>query len=59
LYDVENDISEENNLAATRPEVVRKLSRLLGRELRRMNAQRPVFKETGKPCPWPDEHFGN
>ena len=59
LYDIENDISEENNLAATRPEVVRKLSRLLGRELRRMNAQRPVFKETGKPCPWPDERFEN
>ncbi len=55
LYNVDQDISEEHNLAAEHPEKVRQLSRRLGRELRRMNAQRPTFKATGKPCPWPDE----
>ena len=55
LYDIENDISEEHNLAPTHQHLVRKLSRELGRELRRMDAQRPFMKNTGKPCPWPDE----
>ena len=55
LYNVDQDISEEHNLAAEHPEKVRQLSRRLGRELRRMNAQRPTFKATGQPCPWPDE----
>lgn len=55
LYDIENDISEQVNLVNTHPEIVRKLSKQLGRELRRMKAQRPSFKATGEPCPWPDE----
>ena len=55
LYNVDQDISEEHNLAANNPEKVRQLSRRLGRELRRMNAQRPTFKATGEPSPWPDE----
>ena len=55
LYDIEHDISEEHNLAKERRSIVRRLSRLLGRELRKMNAQRPVMKTTGQPCPWPDE----
>lgn len=55
LYDIENDISEQVNLVKTHPEIVRKLSKQLGRELRRMKAQRPSFKATGEPCPWPDE----
>ena len=55
LYDIEHDISEEHNLASERRNIVRRMSRLLGRELRKMNAQRPVIKATGQPCPWPDE----
>lgn len=31
------------------------LSADLGRFLREADAQRPVFKTTGEPCPWPDE----
>ena len=50
-----HDISEEHNLASERRNIVRRLSRRLGRELRKMNAQRPVMKTTGQPCPWPDE----
>lgn len=55
LYDIENDIGESRNLAAEQPKIVRRLSRELGRELRKMNAQRPTIKATGKPCAWPDE----
>lgn len=55
LYDIEHDLGEAHNLAAERPDVVRRLSRELGRALRRMDAQRPTEKASGKPCPWPDE----
>ena len=55
LYDISRDISEQHNLATLRPDLVRRLSRKLGRQLRKMNAQRPVVKSTGQPCPWPDE----
>ena len=55
LYDIANDIGERNDLSSQQPERVEKLSRLLGRKLRGMDAQRPAFKATGKPCPWPDE----
>lgn len=55
LYDIPNDISEKHDLAAERPDVVKSLSKELGRFLRRSGAQRPTFKDSGQPCPWPDE----
>ena len=55
LYNIENDIGETLNLAQERPDLVRKLSRRLGRELRKIQAQRPIVKATGEPCAWPDE----
>ena len=55
LYDIDHDISEEHNLAGEHRNIVRRLSRMLGRQLRKMKAQRPVMKSTGQPCPWPDE----
>lgn len=55
LYNIREDIGECNNLAGKRPKILRRMSRLLGKELRRMDAQRPTFKNNGKPCPWPDE----
>ena len=55
LYDIRSDISEEHDLAAERPDLVRRLSRRLGKRLRAMHAQRPAFQATGLPCPWPDE----
>ncbi|MBQ3631939.1 MAG: sulfatase [Prevotella sp.] len=55
LYDISQDIGEHHNVAADHPDVVRRLSRKLGRHLRRMKAQRPTVKATGQPCPWPDE----
>ena len=54
LYNIRKDIGEEHNLAAERPDLVRRLSRQLGKRLRAMKAQRPTVQATGKPCPWPD-----
>ncbi|MBO4662179.1 MAG: sulfatase-like hydrolase/transferase [Bacteroidaceae bacterium] len=55
LFDIRSDIGEQHDLSAGRPDLVRALSRELGRRLRKMRAQRPVYKATGQSCPWPDE----
>lgn len=55
LFNIHDDIGEKHNLAPCPPEIVRKLSKELGKYLRKVKAQRPVFKSTGKSCPWPDE----
>ncbi|WP_303599314.1 sulfatase-like hydrolase/transferase, partial [Bacteroides caecimuris] len=55
LFNISDDIGEKNDLSARHPEIVRRLSRELGDHLRKVDAQRPSFKATGKECPWPDE----
>lgn len=55
LYNVNDDISELNNLTDVMPELTQELSKALGDKLRSYEAQRPVNKITGAPCPWPDE----
>ncbi len=55
LYDIPADMGEEHNLAAERPDVVKRLSSELGEYLRSVGAKRPALKRTGKPLPWPDE----
>jgi Arylsulfatase A and related enzymes len=55
LFNIPQDIGETRNLADDYPQLVKKLSKDLGRYLRRVGGQRPSFKNTGKPCPWPDE----
>jgi arylsulfatase A-like enzyme len=55
LYNIPNDIGETKNLASEYPDVVKDLSKRLGKYLRETGAQRPSFKATGQPCPWPDE----
>ena len=55
LYNLAEDIAESHDLAADSPDIVHQLSRQLGDYLRSVNAQRPTFKATGEPCPWPDE----
>lgn len=55
LYDICHDISERHDLATERPDLVRHLSRQLGKRLRAMKAQRPTCSATGQPCPWPDD----
>lgn len=55
LYDLSNDIGETENLVDKHPEIARLLATELGRRLRQMDAQRPMFTHTGILCPWPDE----
>ena len=53
LFNIKEDIGEKKNIATLHPEKVDELSRTLGNYLRKVKADRPVFKD-GKPCPWPD-----
>ena len=55
LYNIPKDIGEEHDLSQQYPQIVKQLSKDLGNYLRKVNGQRPSFKATGKPCPWPDE----
>lgn len=55
LFNITKDIGETENQAAVHPEIVNKLSKELGTYLRKVGGQRPSFKKTGEPCPWPDE----
>lgn len=55
LFNITDDIGETHDLAAQNPKLVKSLSKDLSRHLRKVKAQRPSFKATGKECPWPDE----
>lgn len=55
LYNIKNDISEQNNLAKKEPELLKELSKELTDSLKAYDAQRPSYKETGEVIPWPDE----
>ncbi|MDD2512213.1 MAG: sulfatase [Proteiniphilum sp.] len=55
LFHLTEDIGETTNRAAQYPRLVRQLSQELGHFLRSAEAQRPLWKATGQPCPWPDE----
>ncbi|WP_162342732.1 sulfatase [Cyclobacterium salsum] len=55
LFNIPEDIGEQNNLAERNPEKVNELTVKLGEYLRNVAAQRPSFIETGQPVPWPDE----
>lgn len=55
LFNLRDDIGENQDLSAKEPKLVEKLSKELGKHLRKVGGQRPIFKETGMPVPWPDE----
>ncbi len=55
LFNIREDIGEINDCSASQPQLVKKLSKVLGHYLRSVNAQRPSFKTDGRLCPWPDE----
>lgn len=55
LFNIPEDIGEQNNLAERNPGKVKELTVKLGEYLRNVAAQRPSFIETGQPVPWPDE----
>lgn len=57
LFNIKEDIGEKYNLVSEKPLIEKELSGDLGRYLREVDAQRPVFKSSGKLCPWPDEDF--
>ena len=48
LYNLSTDLSEENDLAISSPEDLRKMADLMKNELERMGAQYPTVKETGE-----------
>lgn len=55
LYDLARDLSEERDLAASRPALVAELARTLGEHLRAMGAQMSIDAVGLQPVPWPDE----
>ena len=55
LFNIEEDIGENNDLAKKYPQKVNELALKLGSYLRTVSAQRPTFKKSGNPAPWPDE----
>ena len=57
LYDLKNDIGEENNLAEINSAKKNKLAELLGAYLREVDAQMPFDKLNGVTIPLPDMVF--
>jgi arylsulfatase A-like enzyme len=55
LYRLDNDLGENVDQAMNHPEKVDELSALLGEYLRKVSADRPLFKQTNQAAPWPDE----
>ena len=55
LYDLAADPSEENNLAESKPDVLKALAQELTDSLKSMDAQRPTLTATGQVVPWPNE----
>lgn len=55
LFNIPDDIGERQDLSGRHPGVVKRLSKELGAYLRKVGGQRPSFKATNKPVPWPDE----
>ena len=55
LYDLSRDVGEGHDLAAERPDQVRRLAVVLGRWLRDAGAQMSIEKSTGRPVEWPDQ----
>jgi arylsulfatase A-like enzyme len=53
LYDLEQDVGEEADLAQTRPEVVHTMAREMHDWMVEVDAQTPVSKATNKPVPLP------
>lgn len=55
LFNLRTDIGETTDISASYPALTDSLSSRLGKYLRSVDAQRPTFKATGLPCPWPDQ----
>ncbi|WP_242067879.1 sulfatase [Cyclobacterium marinum] len=55
LFNIREDIGEESNLAATKPEKVKELAAILSAHLKEVEAQMPIHKESGKTVAYPGE----
>lgn len=55
LFNLAEDLSEKNNLAAAEPQRLRDLAGELSGILRRHRSPMPIVKATGQPAPLPDE----
>jgi arylsulfatase A-like enzyme len=58
LYNLKNDIGEQNDLATSNPKKTKQLASLLTNQLKKWDALLPVFKKTGQRVAWPDEIVG-
>ncbi|MNR62779.1 hypothetical protein D3C85_1848970 [compost metagenome] len=54
LFNIKNDIGEEQDLAMNNPKIVKRLSDKLGAYLRNVDAQMPIVKNTKAIVPYPD-----
>ena len=55
LYNLEDDLGEQNNVAAAHPEKVKELAAELSSRLRDWNSPMPTSRADGKVVPMPDE----
>ena len=55
LYNLEDDLGEQNNVAAAHPEKVKELAAELSSRLREWNSPMPTSRADGKIVPMPDE----
>ena len=55
LFNITKDIGEKQDVSTQHPDIVKRLSKELGQYLRKVDAQRPTFKNNEQSCPWPDE----
>ena len=62
LFNIKEDISEENNLADKHPERVKAMAKVMTALLKDRKAQMPTYKKNnpagareGSPVPWPDQ----
>jgi hypothetical protein len=57
LFNIQDDIAEQNNLVQSQRGKGKELVQLLTRHLVRMDAQMPLDKSTGQTIPYPAEVF--
>ena len=55
LYNLEDDLGEQNNVAAANPEKVKELAAELSAKLREWKSPMPTSRANGKVVPMPDE----
>ena len=55
LYNLEQDLGEQCNIAAEHPEIVRSLASALTRRLKKWDAGMPLVRGTGAPVEWPED----